>query len=223
MAVPVLLASEVMDQSAAILNDVDLSLYSYDTQLPYLKKANEYLEQLLIKYGAQHPKKKSAAIDVAAEAIVLILPSDFLLPIQLFERADGSTSEADWDEMYEREWDPNTVMGTTLGVWSFRDNAINFVGCTAAREVKLYYEAMLGVISTSASPEDSYLFKALLSAKTAEYCSRYIGMNKPMADEISLNECAPAEDNLVHILVGSMQNVRHRRGQYTSRSIFSIR
>lgn len=217
MAAPTLLASDVMDQSSAILNDTALTLYSYATQLPYLKKANEDLEQLLLTYGIQHQFKKSTVIDVAAEAKTLILPSDFLLPITLYERADGSTSEDDWVEMNEGDWEDNIQPQSVLGQWSFRRNAINFYGSTVVREVKLYYGSQLGIIQSSSSPEDSYLFKSFLSAKTAEYCARYIGMNKPMADEIKLTESDRAEDNLTHILVGNMQGARKRRGKFTSK------
>lgn len=223
MSVPVLLAGTVMDQAAAILNDVAKNLYSYTVQLPYIKKANEDLEQTLLVYGVTIQFKKSAAITVSAGATTLVLPSDFLVPISLWERASGSTNEDDYVEMDERDWEENTQAQSTLTQWSFRENGINLVPSTANREVKLYYDKMLTVVNSENSTEDSILFKSFLAAKTAEYCARFIGMNKVMADEIRDNECFKAEDKLVHILVGNMQGIRFRRPKFTTKNLYRIR
>jgi hypothetical protein len=214
---PTLSAGDVMDQAAAILNDVPKNMYTYAVQLPYVKKANEALEQLLMVYGVSQQRVKSASISVAAGALTLTLPSDFLLPIKLYERAQGATNN-DWVPMGEADWEPNPPQTNTLVIWAFRNNAINFVGSTDNREVLLEYERALAIITTQSSQEDSYLFKPYLAAKTAEYCVRYVGMNKVMADEIRDNECFRAEDNLSHILVGNAQGVRHRRAQFTTKS-----
>lgn len=208
-----------------MLNDVSRNLYTNAIQLPYLKMANENLEQLLLKYGVSIQFKKSAAITVASSTVAttLTLPSDFLLPLRLWERASGSTNEDDYVEIFEKDWEEDTAPSNTLNQWAFRNNTINFIGCTVAREVKLYYDRMILAITSANSPEENYLFKPYLSAKTAEYCARYIGMNKEMADEIFEKATEPAEDNLTHILVGNMQGGRHRRGQYTTRQPYVIR
>lgn len=225
MAPPVLLASDCMDQAAIMLNDVGRNLYTNAIQLPYLKMANEALEQLLLKYGVSIQLKKTTAITVALSATptTLTLPSDFLLPITLWERASGSTNEDDYVEMFEKDWEEDTAPANTLNQWSFRNNTIALIGCTVAREVKLYYHRMILAITSANSPEESYLFKPYLSAKTAEYCARFIGMNKEMADEIQEKATDPAEDNLTHILIGNMQGARHRRGQYTTKQPYLIR
>lgn len=214
---PTLSAGEVMDQAAAILNDTAKNMYSYTVQLPYVKKANEALEQLLIVYGVSIQRVKSASIAVVATALTLTLPSDFLLPIKLFERAQGASNN-DWVPMGEGDWEPNPPQTTTLNLWAFRNNAINFTGATTNREVLLEYERALAIIVNQSSQEDSYLFKPYLAAKTAEYCVRFVGMNKTMADEIRDNECFVAENNLTHILVGNAQGVRHRRAQFNTRN-----
>lgn len=217
-------AGDCMDQAAALLNDVPKNLYTYTVQTPYLKKANEALEQLLLVYGISIQRVKSASIAVLANVLTLTLPSDFLLPVKLFERPSGGTAN-DWIPMVEKDWEPTeTIVPTsTLIYWAFRNNAINFVGSTVAREVLLEYERALAIIVNSSSQEDSYLFKPFLSAKTAEYCARYVGMNGVMADSIRDNEGFVATDNLEHILVGNSQGVRHRRGQFTTKNMIISR
>lgn len=216
MALTVVLASDVMDSSAALLNDTARALYTNAVQQPYLRMANESLEQVLLSYGIDVQRKNSSAIDVAALAATLILPSDFLLPISLHERADGSISEADWTPMYEQDSLIGFIQTNTLGVWSYNNNAVNFIGATTAREVLLTYERSLADVSTAASPIDVEKFKRFLSRKTAELCARFIGMNSTLADELLLREVIPAENDLVSILVKNMQGVRHRRGSFAS-------
>jgi hypothetical protein len=211
-----LLASEVMDQSAAYLNDTALTLYTYATQLPYLKIANENLQTKLAIFGTSQQRKASAAIDVAALAVTLTLPSDFLLPTRLFERADGGTN-ADWVLMEEKMWNPELVVqGTELVYWAFYNNAINFVGATVAREVLLEYDRKLAIITSSASPEDFDLAKNYLSARTAELCARFIGQNQELADRIAAREVYIAEDELTRVLVLNEQGKGQRRPRYNS-------
>jgi hypothetical protein len=209
-------AADVMDQAAAILNDVGKSLYTYAYQLPYLKKSHEELEQHLIIWGAPMTRKPSSAIAVAAGAVTLTLPTDFLLPIRLFERASGG-SNSDWLPITEREWEPEAyVQVNTLSFWAFRDNAINFPGALVATEVKLEYERRLGVIATSGDLEDFTLAKTWLAARTAELCARYIGMNADIADGIKMNDTDKAEDSLSRSIVLNSQGVRHRRRKFSS-------
>jgi len=216
MAPPTIVASDIMDGAAAILNDVNRRLFTNTIQLPYLKRANKSLEQLLAVYDIEINHETSAAIDVAAGAKSVDLPNDFLVPNKLYERADGSTKESDWVQMQEVDEIPNAAMGTTLGVWSFEDNTIKLLGSTADREVKLVYERMLAAISAANSPVDDYKIQPWLEAKTAELCARFVGENKAKADDIKDNELALAEDNLLRIFVLDQQGVRHRRGRYSS-------
>jgi hypothetical protein len=200
------------EAAKAFLNDAGRDLYSDGVLLPQLQAANQELEQILEAFGSRIETKVSTAIDVAALATTVTLPSDFLMPIELWERADGSTSEADWTPMTEQSDLVGFMQLPTLGFWSFYNNNINLVGATTAREVLLKYERSLASISGSNSPIDVDKFKRYLSRKTAELAARYIGMNSTLADEISAREVLPAKFDLEHILIRNMQGTRHRRG-----------
>lgn len=213
---PVVLASDIMDASAVLLNDASLSLFTYTTQLPYLKRANQVLEQILIGYGLDVQRQQSAPISVGVGALVVTLPADFLLPIKLFERAGGNVNDP-WTLMSEGDWNPESVTQlTTLRYWAFYNNAINLVGATVARDVLLEYDRMLAVTSGSSSPQDNYLMSAFLSSKTAEFCARYIGLNETMANAIRDNEVLAAEDMLVRIYVLEDQGTRQRRPRFSA-------
>lgn len=210
------LASDVMGDAAAVLNDVARNLYTNTIQLPYIGMANGELQDVLLSYGIDIQRKNSAAIDVAAGALVVALPADFLVPIKLYERADGSTSEADWVPMHEQDSLVGFMQTSTLGVWSFYDNKVNLAGSTVNREVLMEYERSLASVATASSPVDADKFQRYLSRKTAELCARFVGMNSTLADEILTREVGPAENDLVTILVGNQQGVRHRRSSFSS-------
>jgi len=217
MPPPVILASDIMDKAAALLNDTARDLYSNAVQLPYIQLANESIEQICESLGISIIRKLSTVIDVLAGATTLDLPSDFLLPIQLWERADGSTSEGDWVEIKEIDTIIGFMPTNTLGVWAYYNNAVNFPECTTDREVKMLYERSIASITGSNSPIDTDKFKVYLSRKTAELCARFIGMNSTLADELLSREVGPTQYNLELVLVKNLQGVRKRRGSSSSR------
>jgi hypothetical protein len=207
-------AGDVITQAVALLNDTAQSLYTNSVVIPYVIKANEDLEKKLIIYGAPQQRKKSSTISLSALATTLSLPTDFLLPIRLFERDSGATN-ADWVLMKERDWEQESAVQTnTLNQWAFRDNNIYFIGATVAKDVLLEYERRLAVIVDSSSTEDFTLTKGYLAARTAELCARYIGMNSAVADEIAGRDVGQAEDELMRVLVLNQQGNPQRRRRF---------
>lgn len=204
-----------MDEVAGVfLNDAAKTLYTYAAQLPHLKRANQDLEMKLLIFGASVQRINSDVIDVAANALTVTLPDDFLLPLELWERRDGGSND-DWVPMSEVRTLPEVTPGATnLVYWSFENNAINLVGAAIATEVLLKYERQLAVITGQNSPEDFTLSKNYLSARTAELCARYIGMNKEMADDIAAIEVGRSEDDLLRALTLNQQGIRARRPHF---------
>ena len=72
---PVLLASEVMDLSAAALNDVNKTRYTYDVQIPYLKLALQELQEIFELNSLSVTEKSSAAIPVNSGVTKIIFDS----------------------------------------------------------------------------------------------------------------------------------------------------
>lgn len=198
------------------LNDIAASLYTNAALTPHVIAANEELETELLTYGVEVQRVVSAAIPVAIGAVVLLLPTDFLLPIALYERDSGATT-APYVEIKERMWNPTDyTQVNTLNFWAFYNNNVNFPGATTARDVLMQYERQLAVVTGPNSPEDFVLSKRFLAAKTGELAARYIGMNPTFADDIARREVEPARDKLIHILVGNMQGNPQRRQRFTT-------
>lgn len=213
-----MLASEVMDQSAAMLNDTALDQYTYTVQIPYLKKANEDLEKKLIIFGTEVQRTKSNAISILADATTVTLPSDFLLPISLKERNVGENNDQ-WVDMTETIWEPDSTHTTYIEFWAFRNNTIYIKPPIIAKEILLYYERSLAVLSGQNSAVDTGIIKGYLAARTAELCARYIGMNSTFADEIRDNEVSRAESDLEYMLVLNSQGNPVRRPKFTTMRI----
>lgn len=213
-----LVASDIMDLAAFYLNDTALSNYTYAAQLPALKIANERLEKLLLINGVEVQRVISSAIVVTAGVKTLTLPSDFLLPIKLFEKQISDSSDQ-YTLMSEMKWDPEAYDPVTnMQYWVFRNNGIYFPGCLNDTDILLEYERQLGAISGNSSVIDFYLSKQFLGAVTAELCARNIGMNKTTADDIRDNYVAKAEDDLSRVLVLNDQGTRTRRGRFTTKN-----
>lgn len=214
-----MLASEVMDQAASILNDTALSLYTYAVQTPYLKQATEVLQKRLAVFGIQVERVVSASISVAANATYVTLPADFLLPVSLQERNVGENDDQ-WVDMDERAWEPITEPIAYIEYWSFRNNRVYIRECSVAKEVRMKYIRTLTAISSSNSTVDVDASKNYLAAKTAELCARYIGQNSDLANEIAGREVEACEDDLLrmYVLQGQSAN-RGRRRPFRAKSV----
>jgi hypothetical protein len=218
------LASDVFDGARSpFLNDSAANLYTNTVLLPHLKAANEELEQLLIIYDVPVQRVFSAVIPVTAgETEMTIagspaLPSDFLLPISLFERTTGDSDQS-WTEMLPRDFEQiNQVPTTTFNYYAFRNNGIYFVEATTNRDIKLTYDRQLALITGANSPVDFYLAKRFLIARVAELAARYTGQNPGYADELMIREVEPRKDDIERIFTLQGQNVRGRRPPYTTK------
>lgn len=214
----VLLASEVMDQTAALLNDTAKQFFTYAAQLPYLSKSNEDLELIMIASGISTNRETSVVVPVLANTtgnIILNLNSiqDMFVPIRLWERAQGSSEL--FTKMDEKDWTPEVKASTSLSYWTFRGNNIIFPPLSANREVKVDYWRQFAPTIASNSVQEVVMSKTYLAARTAELCARYIGENSDRANELRDNEVSQAQDSLERIYVKISQGNRTRRRKFS--------
>lgn len=193
-----LLASTVMDRSAALLNDVARDRFSYAIQLPYLQIANDTFSDKLVKAGIPLQKKVNTTQVIAAAATTYTLPADFLVPENLWERPSGQTN-IDFTLMTQVAWLPKIQTVNYLQYWLWANDAITFLGATQAQDVKLEYIRILTAVTTSGSSlEIAAMSNNFLAHYTASLCARYIGRNKVRADELK-GEAYEHLDDLLNI------------------------
>ena len=176
-----MLASDVMDSSAAFLNDSSKEIYGYPAQLPYLKLAVKAVTLKMQNAQLSTLKEESSILVLPVNTTVIsaittpALPSDLLDLIRVEERLSGSSET--FQELQSSEWEPETTPGSVLGVYTWRELEIKFVGATTIRDVKLSYYKSLATISSENSVIPDENLHLPLAIYTAALIARYSGEN----------------------------------------------
>jgi len=96
---------------------------------------------------------------------------------------EGS-SDTTFRLMDEKDWEPETIPGSSLTYWAFRNNKVFTNGVIGTRQVKIDYWRELTAVTNQNSNEEIGGSKTYLSAKTAELVARYVGQNTEIADSL---------------------------------------
>ena len=215
MPAPVV-ASDVMDRAAALLNDTALSIYTYAVQLPYLKMAVDDLQLQVEANNIAISNDVSAAINVASGVTKLTYsstppyPSDLVSIQALYEREDLTTQ--DWMQMRRCDFLPEiTSTSNYLTWWCWQDQEIRFLGATSDREIKIHYTSA-AIANVTSSSSSIYVYNAIspLAFKTASLCARFIGENPTRADSLQI-EANTAYEYFLAILIKENQVNSSRR------------
>jgi len=178
-----LLASEVMDRTRAVLNDVAKDLYTDTVLLPYLQIANDDLSDELVDNGATVPKEVSVDLILPIGQKSPVLPNDFIVPIEVFEKNSGETDEY-YRFMTQRDFLPNGVPGTTLGVWTWREQQINTLGSTTGKSLRVrYYRLIASVLGATSNVELTHALN-YLAYHTGALAAEHIGQNRVKAIDL---------------------------------------
>jgi len=111
--------------------------------LPIINDEFEELWQVFVENDVPFVNKVFAPIVVGVGTTSIgpssgsLLPVDLLEPIQLEERATGSTSNSDFVRMKERRFLPNANAVSTLDFWTWQEDQINLIGATTSRDVRI--------------------------------------------------------------------------------------
>ena len=207
-----------MDQAAALLNDISKVDYSYTVQLPYLKSAYNKLLLRLQDNGVTVIEEISTAINVAADATFVTLPSDLIQPIKLEERLDNTS------ELYQSVEKVNAIPELTqldyIAVWNWREEVIYINPPRLAREVKLTYIKSLTALADHTTNIPIINSLEYLANKTAALCARFIGENPTRATELDL-EAGEALSLAIGVEVKAKQSnpVRPKGYGYSARRL----
>jgi len=131
------LASTVFATARTLLNDDGNSLWTDAVLLPKLVEAFREL-QAKLKLSAAPVMRSEVAQNIAPGVTTLVLPTDLNAPIRLWEKAvpDPATF---YIPMTEQDPLPNVAQGVDLVYWQWYQQAVNLIGSTATRTVKMQY------------------------------------------------------------------------------------
>jgi len=218
-----LLASEIMDEAALLLNDASKVTFTYVAQVPWLKRAiNEFSDELAVNSILLLNVTNVVVNPVIGATTYIPCPADCLIPKQLEERSAGSAEL--WVRMDEVDAiNPNLTPSTNLGIWAFQGTLLNSVpvidvpSTNAPREVRITYERFLpyaGISSASDfSTSISFPSKRFLSSKVAEFIARFILKDKNRAGELK-EESLKSLYRIVQIWTREKQSRPTRKSGY---------
>jgi hypothetical protein len=207
-----MLASEVMDRVAVLLNDRARTTWTYEVLLPYLQIA---WDELLIELENNHLKvtrEVSNLINVAAGATTVTLPNNLVELISVKERTQGSSEN--FTDLEEADWPLlNYTSNTTLGYYNWNGETLTVPAATTNRELKLRYVKSLSPISAENSIITLFNSKPYLSYKTAALAADHSGRAPEFATRLE-QRAAIALHKMISIKVGAMQSQPVRRGKW---------
>ncbi len=210
-----MLASEVMDRASALLNDVGLTNFTYEVQIPFLNIALDELQESLEQNNVGVTNSTSAIYTIAAGTFDIggagpALPADLVEIQALYERDSGTTD--DFMMMSRTEFLPQIqVLTQWLTYWTWENQIIKFVGAISNRNVKIQYIANNIIpVTTSTSVITIINAKSFLAYRTAALCAEFIGENKSRADDLNV-DASLAIDRMLGINTKGRQSITIRR------------
>jgi hypothetical protein len=183
-------AGQIMDFSAAMLNDPLKKLFTYNKQLPYLQIALQELKEECEIANIPNTNKVSAPLTVSPAMRDIggptgpPLPTDLIEPLSLWERQSGTVN--DFTLMTKREFLPETQGSTAeFMYWTWNQQMIEFIKATGPRDVKIHYTSSpVDVITDDRSQVVMINCATFLEYRTAALVARFVGQNKTRADEL---------------------------------------
>lgn len=223
MASPNLFASDIMDLSAARLNDVSRSLYTYTVQIPFLNLALLELQEIYEANNAPTTDQTSATIQVNAATGIVSIPFDDgfasgvpgFLPDDLIEIKvawQSTRSLNQWTTFSPIDYlpEPSTRISSFLN-YQWATDCMKVNGANANNDIKLDYIRSLFV--PVESEDDELLIingKSFLVNRTASYVAQDIMEDEERATTC-LNAAYASLDNSLTIVTKGRQKIQIRR------------
>jgi len=170
--------NQILDESAALLNDPTQKMFTDVLLLPLIKRAFNELQLHLQHEQVQVLGENSTSFTISVGTTTWAGPSDLVQPLRMEEK--GATDTV-YTPMYEKQWEPSIGPTSTLRYWTWREQALCFIGATEERLVQLYYLKALGAISDINSIIAVNNCQPYLAALTAAYAAAFIGENPTKA------------------------------------------
>lgn len=214
-----LVASQVMDSVATLMNDTQKQRYTYPAITPYLNLALADLREIFklnnipVTNNMEMGFKVSAANGTYPVVIQYsALASDFVDARKLSERTWGNIGD-DFVPMTKLEVAPPFVVQTSfLTYWWKSQQQLNFVGATSDIELRIdYVSEVLPAIVNPTDMINVIGVQSYLQYRTARHCSFYIAENPTRAQQLDGDANAALEKSLGINIKGSQAIAIRRR------------
>lgn len=213
------LASLITDTARRLMGDDDAAVYTDSMLIPGAGKgpvnnAYRFVQSRLANSGCSVLQDTSAVLTVPAGTLAITaasspaLPTNFMVPYKLWERAVGGT-DADWVPVRRGDELPVRTAYDILGDWVFEGIGIDLIGATTTREIKMQYEKLLPTLDNLTDPVGILGGEDAIAFYTCSLMSMSRG--QPTMAEYFEKKAVDAVDELVNRFVHSNQAVHGRR------------
>lgn len=224
-------AGQITSLVRSLLNDAQGNLFTDAVLLPYANSAYRKLQRAVGNSGGGGFIQDDALLVVTAVGAtdtslqVSItdatappnqLPTDLLVPIKLWERANGSTDEfAEMTDLTRHGGLPSQAQDVNLGVWEWRADGLYFLGATQDTQIRLRYAKAYPDLTDSSSPVLIRNAQEAVAYATAALAGWARG--SPLAQKWD-EAASDAIEDLVVQAVRREQQSSHRRRPFSARS-----
>lgn len=161
------LASVALITARTLLNDDGIQLWTDETLLPKLALAHRELQAMLRANACPITRAMEVSPVPANTTTLQTPPADLIEPITLWEKG---TSDPDSAYVRMTEYDPlpfGQALTTRLIWWKWTQEAIEFLGCSIDRVVKVYYRRLISIPTDGNEPIGIIDGELYISPRTA--------------------------------------------------------
>lgn len=186
-----LTAAQVMNISAALLNDANRTTYTYAVQVPYLQLALQKLEELYQLNSIPVTEETSEIISIPAGATELdyntppLLPRDMVEILRVWERTSGTDP---FIPMIPKSFLPHSLEGVTVNQFMYyvwQSNKIKFLASGADNDIKIdYIKQLFTNILDENAPINILGARTYLEFMTAGLVAEFVESNDATAQSM---------------------------------------
>jgi len=213
-------AEDALDLARSLANDAAGAVFSDAVLLPFLNSAYRALQRELAESGVSVlvsqvdidlPLTDGVTNTVISDVSTPQLPTDLLVPHQLWEQATGSSDIFSPMEKITGGL-PNFQPAARLRMWEWREDTIQLIGATQETTVRIRYEKSLPGIVLGTDPLQIRSSIDALAYAVAAMAARSRGAQALAADMFALAE--NAAEKLIERYVRPEQFKGRRRKPY---------
>lgn len=217
-----LTAGQVMNISAALLNDANRTTYTYAVQVPYLQLALQKLQELYQLNGIPVTEETSTVIEVPVDATELSfdtppkLPHDLVEIQNVWERNTGGSGLFIPMRMVNFLPPSDGTQVGSFGVYSWHSNKLKFYASSLANDIRIDY---IRELFTNILDEDAVInvinAKTYLEFMTAGLIAEFVEANEATAHSM-YGQAGMSMDVTIGIGAKGKQKISTRRRPFRS-------
>lgn len=225
MASAILYASEVMDASAALLNDVSKTHYTYIIQIPYLnvalKELQEYFEQNSVPVTDQQSAVKTLvagttelAFDTDPPTVgAVVLPNDLVEIQKVWQRTSGIDPYVPCGKLDGLPLNQAGIETSQFLGYVWESQIMKFLPANVDIDLKLeYIRELFGTITDSDDPINVINSASFLINRTGALVAEYVEENESRATKLNATAGIALDRSLGISAKGRQSMVTRRKG-----------